>query len=927
MSPRTASEVLALFTPKKPKHASSDMIRYDSPSDTDSPTSAEMHDSPSNDAIQTVNSTVPNGQLTPSPASTSHAITPPVLDSSTDPESEPFPQEDEASSPLAKLATAGRSLRPRSSLSRPAALSEFVDLSPAKPKRAPQTPTKSSHADSRKKVEAELSTARKIKRDNFFLANRRLFTSLLPTTNYLDTISKGYDNDSDQDTNIVAYEHLKRQPRGINAVLKSYQLEGLSFLVHMHDNCMPCILGDEMGLGKTLQVLSLFQYIKDNRSTPFDESRPFLVICPLSVLDHWVQEAKRFTPELEPLYCHGSTQIDKVKELCSTRRTDAKNPFGPKTFYLVVTTYETFSAEQIWFKRAVTWRYVVLDEGHKIKNDGSLVARSLQNVKAEYRIILTGTPVQNNLHEMWCLLHWLYPEVFTDRTEKIFQTSFDLSRGMVSTTVVNNARKLLERIMLRRMKNSPGVDLALPPKTKIQLLIPLTPMQKYWYTRLLTGADTAVIEDLFQDIGKKERIAILRERIDSQPDQDLSTEAPDNGALDKWREIKGIMHDCMEPDEEAASHRDQSTPLMNLVLQLRKCCAHPYLFPEAAPDPYYLGEHVIQASAKFVILAKIIEELVVRDGRKVLIFSGMSGMLDYCEELLELKSHNGCLFKHVRLDGSTCAARRSLHVRLFSNPQSAYKVFLISTRAGGLGLNLTAATEVVFLDEDWNPQSTIQAESRAHRIGQTKPVTIYKLCTQGTVEEQMLSRIRKKLYLSAKITEPRTGLFEGHGELESLGSSQLKSLLRRGARTLSYQPVDVTEMLSWDWKTTLEKCKNHAEEPVVADTNDHHINVDEQTWLSSMERVECAIFDGKRYDRKRKHAYPEVATYGPLQKRARQQRTVEIETEAGTFAVSRDNLAAEDRKTRTPIGAKKPKIDHQKASPLASDKHEISLTL
>ena len=176
----------------------------------------------------------------------------------------------------------------------------------------------------------------------------------------------------------------------VNATLKQYQLEGLSFLLHMHDNCMACILGDEMGLGKTLQVLSLFQFIRENGDHLSGADRPFLVICPLSVLDHWVQEARKFTPKLDPMSFYGSVEIKDIKRLASKRRSGSETCSRTSALSLIVTTYEKFVAEKTWFKRTMSWQYVVLDEGHRIKNDTTNVAKSLQSLKADYRLILTG---------------------------------------------------------------------------------------------------------------------------------------------------------------------------------------------------------------------------------------------------------------------------------------------------------------------------------------------------------------------------------------------------------------------------------------------------------------------------------------------------------------------------------------------------------
>lgn len=397
--------------------------------------------------------------------------------------------------------------------------------------------------------------------------------------------------------------------------MKPYQLSGLSFLVYLHRNGLSGILGDEMGLGKTLQTLSLFQYLKEHRApADFDaELRPSLVVCPLSVLSSWISEARKWTPGLKVLRFHGpahernrlkrvasgeedmhGNETRKARKKKNRRRTATGKPIisldsdteedvpDERGVDVVVTTYDTFHAEHPWFKKAFVWRYVVLDEGHKIKNDLSQISMALQGLGAEYRLILTGTPLQNNLVELWALLHWLYPEVFTERSAELFKSSFDLTRGKVSTTVMDNARRLLELIMLRRMKNSPGVDLNLPPKTDVLLFVPLTPMQRFWYTRLLTRADKGLLEELFQDAKEKELEVMVKESSEAKEweQKDLigldKLDKACGTAGDDWEESKEIMRQAIQQEQQDEAKKSAWRKLMNLLMQLRKvshrCC-------------------------------------------------------------------------------------------------------------------------------------------------------------------------------------------------------------------------------------------------------------------------------------------------------------------------------------------------------------------
>lgn len=397
--------------------------------------------------------------------------------------------------------------------------------------------------------------------------------------------------------------------------MKPYQLSGLSFLVYLHRNGLSGILGDEMGLGKTLQTLSLIQYLKENRkqSASHSENRPCLVVCPLSVLSSWIAEARKWTPDLKVLRFHGpikerdrlkkvaageedmyGNQTQRARRKKNDRRTAAGKPLidldsdveevlDERGVDLVVTTYEGFLAEQGWFKRAFVWSYVVLDEGHKIKNDISLISKSLQGLGAEYRLILTGTPLQNNLVELWALLRWLYPEVFSDNSAELFKTSFDLTKGKVSTTVMDDARRLLELIMLRRMKNSPGVDLNLPPKTDVLLFVPLTPMQRFWYTRLLTRADQGLLEELFQGAQQKESMALKQEAQTNTSWQNKDVEELEAlekgcgsaGAGMEWEESKEIMRQAIEQEQQDESKKSAWRKLMNILMQLRKVFDYP----------------------------------------------------------------------------------------------------------------------------------------------------------------------------------------------------------------------------------------------------------------------------------------------------------------------------------------------------------------
>jgi SWI/SNF-related matrix-associated actin-dependent regulator of chromatin subfamily A member 5 len=829
--------------------------------------------------------------------------------------------------------------------------------SPSPPRRRAAAPK----ADTaRNRLREDIAQKSKAKANNFLVANKDYFLPLLPPNNQVQKLLANHNAKP-----IIEYEELKQQPKGVTATMKPYQLSGLSYMVHLYNNGFSGILGDEMGLGKTLQTLSLFQYLEEldrKNGETSEELRPYLVICPLSVLNSWVTEAQKWVPELKVLRFHGAsservrlkrvaqgmedmkgfeTQHSKNKKASrkaglKTSKNSSENDSSPK---IIVTTYDTFLAEQSWFKTSFVWRYCVLDEGHKIKSGVTQISMALRGISSEYRLILTGTPLQNNLTEMWALLAWLYPDVFTENTSTLFKESFDLSKGKVIQSTMDNARRLLELVMLRRMKDSPGVNLGLPPKEEILLYVPLTPMQRFWYTRLLTRVDTAMLNELFADGKNKEKAAIEQDRQEDQLLQKVEKLQNAAGDQREWEETTTIMKQTMEKEQAGTEVKNAWQRLMNLVMQLRKCCSHPYLLPQAAPEPYYFGDHIIRASGKFILLEKLLKHTVMEQGKKVLIFSGFTRTLDYTEDLLSLISNHGQKFKHLRFDGQTARAKRNLDIRLFNQHDSDYKVMLLSTRAGGLGINLTSAQDVIFLDEDWNPQITLQAEARAHRIGQTKKVTIYKLCTQGTVEEQMMGRIRKKLYLSAKITESMRNIHsslqptktqKGPGgreaavdeDMPQMDATQLKTLVRRGAQTLSHPDIDATEMVSWDLDTMMEKCRDKPADAVL--TGAVQSEADEEKWLSVMEKVECAVFDGKRYNRdidsKAKSAAKNLLpdTISREDRRKGKNTTVMVDG----FAISKESmncgdweavptLAGKDARLREPEREKRREFNHE----------------
>ncbi|KAE8362877.1 SNF2 family N-terminal domain-containing protein [Aspergillus caelatus] len=630
------------------------------------------------------------------------------------------------------------------------------------------------------------------KRNNFFTAIKDVVLPLLGDK------ERFYQNREASFASVRPYESLDPQPIGrltlqlrLQSQLKPYQLRGLSFLVYLRSNGIGGILADEMGLGKTIQTLALFQYIKNHDNiVRLDEPGPFLIVCPFSVMDTWLSEISKWTPELTSIRFHGTpSKKEAVKKILTPTR--AKNcKSSTYAVDIVITSYETLTSDIRWFRKLV-WNYVVLDEGHRIKNDHSQRAQAIQRVKAEYKLVLTGNPVQNNLRELWSIFHWLFPDIFVPCTSEPFEEAFSLGDGKFDPKFFEQVQGFLSLIMLRRVKESPEIGLSVPQKTETALSVPLSEFQRSLYLRILTGIENSML-------GGHGGISFERKHL-------------------------------MATDQQSKKRKYRI--LSNILMELRKCSIHPYLLDDAIPDPYELGAHVITNSGKYIVLLKMVHYFVLERGKKIIIFSNFNQALNLCEDLLLTIQKNVDTVRYVRLDGSTSNARRNLSIYLFQN-DPRYMVFLISIRAGGEGLNLVSSSTVIFLDEDWNPQVMRQAEARVHRIGQKHPVNIFKLQSKGTVEEQISRRIVKKAYVATKVMEDMTAahdmkafanMIDSRGLAYAMDTEDLSALVCSRAVLASNQ-LSATDLSWFNWETIFK------------------------AWLACTERVKTNIFDGKKVD-------------------------------------------------------------------------------
>uniref|UniRef100_M4B8C8 Uncharacterized protein n=1 Tax=Hyaloperonospora arabidopsidis (strain Emoy2) TaxID=559515 RepID=M4B8C8_HYAAE len=477
--------------------------------------------------------------------------------------------------------------------------------------------------------------------------------------------------------------------------MKPYQLEGLNWMIRLHDSGVNGILADEMGLGKTLQSISLLAYLREARGI----EGPHIIIVPKSTVGNWMKELKRWCPSINAFKFMGSKD-----ERALQRETVVK-----RNFDALVLSYEVAIIEKAILQK-IKWKYLLIDEAHRVKNENSKLSRVVREFKVEHRLLITGTPLQNNLHELWALLNFLLPDIFSDAED--FDSWFNVDEEEGQENVIKKLHTILRPFLLRRLKAD--VEHSLPPKIETKLYVGLSEMQREWYMHVLHRDATHL-----NAIGGSDRVRLL-----------------------------------------------------NILMQLRKVCNHPYLFEGAEPGPpYQEGPHLWDNCGKMTLLHKLLPKLRAQ-GSRVLIFCQMTSMMDILEDYMRYFSHDYC-----RLDGSTKGEDRDNMMEEFNAPGSTKFCFLLSTRAGGLGINLATADIVILFDSDWNPQVDLQAMDRAHRIGQTKIVRVFRFITDGTVEEKIVERAERKLYLDAAIIQ--------QGRLaqqnRKLSKDELMTMVRFGA--------------------------------------------------------------------------------------------------------------------------------------------------
>ncbi|RCH87009.1 hypothetical protein CU098_000744, partial [Rhizopus stolonifer] len=560
--------------------------------------------------------------------------------------------------------------------------------------------------------------------------------------------------------------------------LREYQIQGLNWMISLFENGINGILADEMGLGKTLQTISFLGYLKHVRGI----KGPHLVVVPKSTLHNWLNEFKKWVPDFDAFVFHG----DK-----DTRAQLIKDRIQPGKFEICITSYEICLLEKSQFKK-VKWQYIIIDEAHRIKNENSMLSQLVRILQSRNRLLITGTPLQNNLHELWALLNFLLPDVFS--SSEVFDEWFE-KQGGDQKKVVEQLHKVLRPFLLRRIKSD--VEKSLLPKKEINVYVRMTPMQRQWYQK------------------------ILEKDIDA---------------------INGV----------GVNKREGKTRLLNIVMQLRKCCNHPYLFDGAEPGPpFTTDQHLVDNAGKMVVLDKLLKKCKAQ-GSRVLLFSQMSRVLDILEDYCWWKDYQYC-----RIDGQTSQEERIDAIDEYNKPGSEKFIFLLTTRAGGLGINLTTADVVVLYDSDWNPQVDLQAMDRAHRIGQTKQVYVFRFVTENAIEEKVLERAAQKLRLDQLVIQQ--GRMNVGQKSKAASKEDLLTMIQHGAENI-FKDSDAND----DTTDDIDEILRIGEEKTAELNNKYsNLNIDDLKNFSSESAYQ---WDGEDWSHKRKAESVGLSWLGPAKR-------------------------------------------------------------
>ncbi|KFD58488.1 hypothetical protein D918_07114 [Trichuris suis] len=508
--------------------------------------------------------------------------------------------------------------------------------------------------------------------------------------------------------------------------LKPYQLVGLNWLILLRKLGVSAVLADEMGLGKTVQVIAFLAYLKEHQV-----NHPNLIIVPSSTLDNWLSELNRWCPSLSVLTYYGNAEDRSFIRL----EVDSGRLSG---FDVVLTTYQLAvgSSQDRAFHKRLGINYAIFDEAHMLKSCNTARYKKLMQLNARQRILLTGTPLQNNLVELVSLMHFVMPDLFAKYAHNLKEllASFEFKNGVSSSckdSKIEQAKRIMKTFTLRRLKSE--VLEQLPKKHERLELCELTETQGPLYNQLMSYCSDVLREGAKDAAQSQGNLCAMFMQLRKAANHPLLLRSLYNEKTVR-RMAKALFKNFKVPLE--ALYEDLLTK-SDFDLH-RLCCQHKKLFRLKLPVSAVLN------SAKISALEKILPE-AKSQGSKVLLFSQFTMVLDILEVYLQHKKYS-----YVRMDGSTPVVERKGLIDHFN--ASDVFIFLLSTRAGGLGVNLTSANVIILHDIDYNPHNDRQAEDRCHRVGQTKDVYVIKLIAKDTIDETMLACAQRKLLLERKVT-------------------------------------------------------------------------------------------------------------------------------------------------------------------------------
>ncbi|CDO94279.1 unnamed protein product [Kluyveromyces dobzhanskii CBS 2104] len=643
-------------------------------------------------------------------------------------------------------------------------LDELIDEKIANKKQSSEDAMKEEDSDENFERDSK-TVSLKIKKLQEFVKQSQVYSSIIA-----DTLLEraGQDNDNEEtpkkkkqkkeviqtllkrkeepeDNNQSTSDDSSTQPSLLkNCELKPYQKEGLNWLITLYENGLNGILADEMGLGKTIQSIALLAFIYE-----MDTKGPFLIAAPLSTVENWINEFARFAPDI-PVLRYYNSEGQASRETMLKKFFKQNNGEG-----VIVTSYEIIIRD-IETILSYQWKFLIVDEGHRLKNINCKLIRELKRINTSNRLLLTGTPLQNNLGELWSLLNFILPNIFSDF--EIFNKWFDFTdlnlessseklnkiiNDELEKNLISNLHTILKPFLLRRLKRIVLAD-SLPPKREYIITCPVTALQKKYYKQALRGnLKQTLLKQAIKDffiLNPKHIGQVSNKSIRNFIDRKLSVDAqdPPDETIGKMESLynKHINRELL------------NKRLQNMMIQLRQIVNSTYLFyfPYLEPSDLTL-ENLLKTSGKLQVLQKLVPELIKKK-HKVLIFSQFVSMLDLIEDWSELNNISSC-----RIDGSMQNDVRKDQIQEFNKKGSKASLFLLSTRAAGLGINLTAADSVIIFDSDWNPQVDLQAMDRAHRIGQTKPVIVYRLYCDNTIENVIMTRAVNKRKLEKLVIQ------------------------------------------------------------------------------------------------------------------------------------------------------------------------------